>query len=176
MNHWIFLLIIGVFFVVAGITALLNPFAATITAELIAGWAFIVIGLLQIIAAISTKGWGGKIWTLILGAVALFIGFNLLESPLEGTIALTVILGAMFLVSGVFKVIAGFTIHDSGLKWVIILTGAVSAVLGFMVLSNLGESMGILLGVLLAVELLSCGIASISLALSRKAENAALSV
>lgn len=168
MNNWVVLLVIGVLSVIAGIVALLNPFAASVTVNLIAGWSFIILGVLQIIEAIRAEGWGGKLWTLLLGVVALFVGVNLVGKPLEGMVTLTIVLGIMFLISGAFKLIVGFRIHDNMLKWTVVISGVISALLGFMVLTNLPGSAVIALGVMLAVELLSNGVSAISLAMSRK--------
>ncbi len=168
MNNWVVLFVIGVLSIIVGVLALLNPFAASVTAELIAGWSFTVLGILQIIEAIRTQGWGGKLWSLLLGIVAFLLGINLIANPLAGLITLTIVLGVMFLVSGAFKLIVGFRIHDKMLKWAVIVSGAVSLLLAFMVLSNLPGSAVIALGVMLAIELLSNGVSAISLALSRK--------
>jgi len=168
MNNWIVLLVIGILSVVAGIVALLNPFAASVTVNLIAGWSFIVLGILQIIEAIRAEGWGGKLWTLLLGVVALLVGVNLVGRPLEGLVTLTIVVGIMFLTSGAFKLIVGFRVHDKTLKWAVVISGAISALLGVWVLTNLERSAVVALGIMLAVELLSNGVSAISLAMSRK--------
>jgi len=168
MNNWIVLLVIGILSVIAGIVALLNPFAASVTVNLIAGWSFIVLGILQIIEAIRAEGWGGKLWTLLLGVVALLVGVNLVGRPLEGLVTLTIVVGIMFLTSGAFKLIVGFRVHDKMLKWAVVISGAISALLGVWVLTNLERSAVVALGIMLAVELLSNGVSAISLAMSRK--------
>jgi len=81
---------------------------------------------------------------------------------------LTIVLGIMFLTSGAFKLIVGFRIHDKMLKWAVVISGTISALLGFMVLTNLPGAAVVALGVMLAVELLSNGVSAISLAMSRK--------
>lgn len=168
MGNWIVLLIVGILFVIAGILALLNPFAASMTANFIAGWSFIILGIVQAVGAFMSEGWGGKLWTLLLGIIALIIGINLVGSPLTGMIALTIVLGIMFLASGVFKLIVGFRIHDNAMKWAVVISGIVSGLLGFMILTNIPGSAVIALGVMLAVELLSNGVSAIALAMSRK--------
>ncbi|MGB0170212.1 MAG: hypothetical protein ACPF9G_13070 [Paracoccaceae bacterium] len=42
MKHWIFWLIAGVVSLLGGFTALANPLVASLTAELLAGWSFIL--------------------------------------------------------------------------------------------------------------------------------------
>lgn len=171
MNNWIVLLVIGVLSIIAGIAALLYPFAASVTVELIAGWSFIVLGALQIIEAIRSTGWRGKLWTLLLGIVALLVGVNLVANPLAGLMTLSIVLGIMFLTSGAFKLIVGVRIDDNRLKLAVVISGIVSAGLGLLVLTDLPGAAVVALGVMLAVELLSNGVSAISLAMSRKSRN-----
>ena len=48
MKHWIFWLIAGVVSLLGGFTTLANPLAASLTAELLAGWSFILVGVIAI--------------------------------------------------------------------------------------------------------------------------------
>lgn len=168
MKNWTVLFIIGTLSIIAGLLALFNPFAASLAVTTFTGWAFIILGVLQIIEAIRAKDLGGKMWTLLLGIVALVLGINILANPMEGLISLTIILGAMFLVSGIFKLIVGFGVHSSVLKWAIVLSGTISCLLGLMVLSNMPGAATIALGVVLAIELISNGISLVSLSMHRK--------
>ena len=56
------------------------------------------------------------------------------------------------------------------LRWALILSGAVSLLLGAMILSNFPQSAALVLGVYLAVELISNGVSLIVLSLARKSE------
>lgn len=169
MGNWMILMILGVLGVIAGLMALFNPFGASMAATVIAGWSFLILGALQIYEGLRSEGWGGKAWSILMGVVAVFLGVNLLARPLEGMIALTIVVGAMFLASGLFKLIVGWRIRKSELKWAVVISGLVSAVLGFMVLSNIPGSAVVTLGVLLGIELLSSGVSMVALALARKA-------
>ncbi|WP_299353874.1 DUF308 domain-containing protein [uncultured Shimia sp.] len=169
MGNWMILMILGVLGVVAGLMALLNPFGASLTATVIAGWSFLILGALQIYASMRSEGWSSKAWSILMGVVAVILGVSLLANPLEGMIALTIVVGAMFLASGLFKLIVGWSIQQSELKWAVVISGLVSAVLGFMVLSNMPGAAVVTLGVLLGIELLSSGVSMIALALARKA-------
>jgi uncharacterized membrane protein HdeD (DUF308 family) len=71
----------------------------------------------------------------------------------------------VFLATGATKVVMAFGVRGTGYFWVVLLSGALSVLLGFMVLSNFPYSAATILGVLLAVELISSGIANIALGL-----------
>jgi len=169
MSNWILLTVLGVISIAAGILALVNPFPASIAAAQIAGWAFLIIGGFQIVEAFSAEGWGGKLWTLLLGVVALIVGINLLANPLAGIISLTMVLGIMFLVSGLFKFMVGLKVHKSEFKYAVIISGLASFAIGFIILSNFPASAAASLGILLGIELISNGISAVALGFSRKA-------
>jgi uncharacterized membrane protein HdeD (DUF308 family) len=156
MKSTTLMLIVGILSVIGGIFALLNPFAASIAAEQIAG----VLGLISFFQA---EGWTGKLWALLVAVVSAWVGIELLGDPLGGVLALTFVVGVSFVVSGVFKVLAGFSLPSSNLRWIVVISGALSAILGFMILSNFPGSAVVSLGVLLGVELLSTGVSMIAL-------------
>ncbi len=54
MGKWVFLVLLGIVSIIAGILAILNPFPASFVAVKLAGWAFLIIGGLQIIECFST--------------------------------------------------------------------------------------------------------------------------
>lgn len=168
MSNWVVLLVVGILSVIAGLMALFNPFGASMVVTAIAGWSFLILGILQIFEGLRAEGWGGKMWSMLIGIVAVILGVNLLGEPLKGMLVLTTVVGVIFLVSGLFKLFAGFRIENPQLKWAVIFSGIISAFLGFMVLSNIPGSAVVTLGVLLGVELLSNGVTTIALALTRK--------
>jgi uncharacterized membrane protein HdeD (DUF308 family) len=162
---WIFMLIAGVVAVVGGIFALLNPLAATGIAAWLTATIFIAVGIIEIIGAFGASGWGGRIWSLILGALTVFLGVWMLANPIASILALTWLIGILFLATGATKVILSFGVRGTGYFWVVLLSGVLSIVLAVMVLSNFPYSAVVVLGTLLAVELISSGAANIALAL-----------
>lgn len=151
------MVIIGILAIVAGFFCLMNPLAGSVAAETMAGISFLIIGALQTFAAFREDAWGARLWALILGVVGILAGISLLASPIAGVVALTYILAILFIVSGVFKLFAGFGLPSGNLKWVVLLSGAISLILGIMILSNFPGSAVVTLGILLGVELISDG-------------------
>ncbi len=168
MGSRILWIIVGVLSVLAGIFALANPLAATLTAELIAGWGFLLVGVLQIVGAFRDIGWGARIWAILLGLAFIATGVMLLGDPLAGIVSLTVVVGVLFLITGITRIIMSFSLPRGGGFWLVMLSGALSLILAFMVFSNFPESAAVMLGVLLAIELISNGIAMIVLGTARE--------
>ena len=172
MTSWIWWLIAGALSIAGGVLALANPLAATLTATLLAGWTFILVGVLTLVSAVSDQGWGARILAIILGVLVVLLGINLIGQPLSGTIALTIGVACMLLAVGVFRIILGFRTNFSRLRWSMILSGAVSIILSVMIFSDFPQSALVVLGVFLAVELISNGVSLIVLALARKSGEA----
>jgi uncharacterized membrane protein HdeD (DUF308 family) len=165
MRHWYLLLAAGALAILGGIVALLNPLAATLTATVLAAWVFIFVGGLSVLAVFSDISVGRKIWTVLLGLLAIFVGVNILGEPLKGVLLLTWVVAILFLAEGIVKIVMSFSLRDTPYFWMVLLSGAISALLGFMVLSNFPASAASILGILLAVDLISTGAGMVALAL-----------
>jgi uncharacterized membrane protein HdeD (DUF308 family) len=168
MRNWILWLLIGIITILGGVFALFNPFAATLAATTLAAWVFIIAGALQLVGVFQTEGWGARIWGLILALAFIWLGISILGNPLAGMMSLTIVAGIMFIATGIAKIIFAFRIRGSGYFIWAILSGIVSLILGFMVFTNFPYSAAVVLGVLLAVELISSGITLVTFALLLK--------
>jgi uncharacterized membrane protein HdeD (DUF308 family) len=165
MNNWVLLLIAGLIALVGGVIALFNPIAATLTAVMLAGWILIFVGVIEVIGVFSATGWGARIWSLILGVLTVILGLYIIGNPIISAVVLTWIVGILFLATGATKVVLSFGLRGTGYFWVVMLSGIVSVVLGVMVIANFPYSAASILGILLAVELISTGMANIALSL-----------
>lgn len=159
--------LIGVLSILGGLMALYNPAVASLTAEMLTGWIFLLAGILQAFVAFRAEGGANRIWVLLGGLLAVAIGVMLLGNPLKGLVALTLIVATLFLVSGLVKLIAAWPLRQTNLFWFLLVSGAVSVLLALMILANFPASAASVLGILLAVELLSNGVALITLAQRR---------
>ncbi|MDO5604565.1 MAG: DUF308 domain-containing protein [Paracoccus sp. (in: a-proteobacteria)] len=168
MKYWFLWMLAGIISLIGGFFALANPLAATLTAELLAGWMFIFVGIVTIISAFGDMGWGGRILSILLGVAILFFGINLVGEPLQGIVSLTFLAGAMLLIMGVFRILLAFGAQNGNLRGVMILSGALSLILGLMIFANWPQSAVVVLGLFLAIELISNGVSLIILSLTRK--------
>ncbi|KGJ21642.1 HdeD family acid-resistance protein [Paracoccus sanguinis] len=168
MRNWGLWLAAGIISLLGGIFALANPLAATLTATLLAAWAFIVVGILTIASAFGDQGWGGRIAAILLGILMVLLGVNLAGDPLAGTLSLTMATAILLVVLGIVRISLGFSFRTPGVRFLLIMSGALSLLLAFMIYSNWPQSAALVLGLLLAIELISNGISLIVLAMDRK--------
>lgn len=155
---WGWLAVLGAVSLIGGILALIDPFAATLAAVLLAGWTFLIFGVMQIVQAFSVRDWPGFLWSLLFGVLTLAVGVALVANPIAGALSLTAIVAVLFIVLGVVKVMYAFALRPAPGWGFAALSGAISILLGIMIIANYPVSAAAVLGILLAVELLSNGV------------------
>lgn len=164
-SSWIWLALFAVISLVGGVLALLNPFAATLAATMLAGWTFIFLGGLQVIQSFQVQGWSGFLWALLFGLLSLVVGVSLVFNPLAGMVSLTLLVAVLFLATGAVKIFYGFSLRPvSGWGWVLF-SGIVSFALGILIFADLPWAAVSVLGILLGVELISNGVLFLFVAL-----------
>ncbi|MGX0879023.1 uncharacterized membrane protein HdeD (DUF308 family) [Roseovarius sp. MBR-154] len=146
MKNSILLLGIGALSLIGCIIALLNPLAATLTAELLIGYLLISIGALMLVSIFADDSWGSRLLSLVRGAAVLAIGVNLVSNPLQGVLQLTVVVACLMLFIGVLRIVFAFQMPTAGVKIMLILAGTVSLALGAMILTNFPISAAVVLG------------------------------
>ncbi|NDV02596.1 HdeD family acid-resistance protein [Pseudoroseicyclus tamaricis] len=154
MKSWLILVIIGVVFALGGLVALANPFAASIAATTIVGFVFLFGGVVGLWMAFSDKEDRHRVWHGVVAIAAIIAGVFLVADPLSGMISLTLMLGLLFFVLGVARIIVALSMRGSPYLWVMILSGALSILIGVLVFIDFETAAGTLLGLLLGVELL----------------------
>ncbi|MDQ2095888.1 HdeD family acid-resistance protein [Rhodalgimonas zhirmunskyi] len=156
--------IVGVLLILGGILALANPLAASLAVTTLVGFFFLLAGVIQAWAAFEGSAPGGRFWNGIWALLGVVAGVWLLANPLEGTVSLALMLGFVFLVTGVMRIALGLSMAGGGAtRWMLVLSGVAGIVIGVLVFSDIAQAATQFLGLLLGIELLSQGIALILL-------------
>jgi uncharacterized membrane protein HdeD (DUF308 family) len=142
--------------ILGGIAILGNAVLATMFSVLLIGWTTLISGVVLAVGAFF-KFKSGGFWSAALsGAVLAVLGLFILRNPLIGALSLTLLAGALFLVTGVTRIVVSS--HFPEVRGALIVSGIVSLALGMFVLFNLVEATLTLLGVLLGVQILVEGV------------------
>jgi len=150
--------LLGAVMIMAGIFALSDvAFAITISLKVI-GVATIGVGAFEILHAYWTRGWGGLLWQILLGAFYLAFGLLLLVQPDSGALILTYFLGALLVASGFIRCMLSFA-HWQHSGWMMLISGAFGLIAGLLVLFGSPAISLWALGFLLGVDLISHGTA-----------------
>lgn len=166
MTHWGLWLISGIICLLGGAFALANPLAATLTAELLTGWTFLLAGIVALISVFIDKNRKSHGISILLGSIMLLLGIGLIAHPLSGIISLTILVGILLLVTGVFQFAAGFQAKRSPLRWSMIISALLSTALGIMIFSDFPQSATLVLGLFLSIQLIANGTSLVFLALA----------
>lgn len=151
-------MIVGIISIIGGIFALFNPLSASLAAEQLAGWIFLLVGIMQFVAMFRAPTTSGKIYAAIGGIIGVLVGIELLQEPLRGMFALTMVIAILFMATGIVKVMTAFALRGTVAFLPILLSGAISIILAVMIFANYPQSATSILGILLAIELISNGI------------------
>jgi uncharacterized membrane protein HdeD (DUF308 family) len=150
--------LLGIVFIAAGIFALSDVVFATIISVKFIGVTAIVAGAFGIAHACWTKGWGGFLWQILLGALYLAFGLVLLTQPASGTLILTYLLGAVLFASGLIRCVLSFA-HWRQNGWMMLISGIFGVLAGILILFGFPSISVWALGFLLGVDLISHGLA-----------------
>ena len=172
MTNRILWFLMALLAIAGGVFALANPLAASIAATVIAGWMFLIIGIVETIAGFRAEGAGAKIFSVLLGLLTVVLGVMIIGEPLKGMVALTTVVAVMFIVGGIAKVILSFSLEDKGFFWMILISGIASAALGVIIFMNWPISAATSLGILLGINLIFDGISALGMAFTADAKGA----
>lgn len=150
--------LLGIVMIVAGIAALSDVVFATIISVKLIGLTAIAAGAFEIAHAFWTRGWGGFLWQIVLGALYLAFGLVLLTQPASGALILTYFLGAVLFASGVIRCVLSFA-HWRQNGWMMLISGIFGLLAGVLILFGFPTISVWALGFLLGVDLISHGLA-----------------
>jgi uncharacterized membrane protein HdeD (DUF308 family) len=172
-EKWGWFLVLGIVLILVGIAAICFPLVSTIAAKIFLGWLFLIGGVFLIIHAFSAQGWGGFLWSLLIGVLYLIAGGYLAFFPLTGLLTLAILLAILFVAEGIMEIIMAFRVHPSDGRVWLLLSGIAALVVGVLIFLGLPSSAGWALGLLVGINLLFSGWSYVFLAMSgRKAKEA----
>jgi len=166
---------IGVLFIVLGIFAIAEPFAAGLGVTLLVGWLLVIGAVAHFIAAF--KGGGAKhvILQLLVGIVYLIGGLYFLTHTIMGVGTLTLLLSGVILAEGVLEILAYFRLRNMHAAPWLLINGVVTLLLGGLIWFHWPSSSVWAIGTLVGVNLLMTGISRLMLGLAaRKLASAVL--
>jgi uncharacterized membrane protein HdeD (DUF308 family) len=169
-EHWVLFLVEGIVLLVLGAAAIIVPVIATLAFTLLIGWLFLISGVVGLITTFWMRNVPGFWWALISGVVGIAAGIVLLLWPISGTVSLTLLLIAFFLVEGIVTLMYAFE-HRAQLSgrwgWMLA-SGIVDLILAGIIFAGLPESATWALGLLVGINLLFGGAAMVAMALAAR--------
>ena len=154
--RWKPLLTLGIVLIAFGTLALAVSFVATLVSVLAFGWLLLVTGGIEMVYAFKNARWAGTILHVANGALSVVAGFLLLVNPAAGAVVLTLLMAMFFLIGGLFRIVAALVTELPHRGW-ILLSGAVTLLLGIFIWRQLPGAAVWLIGTFVGVDMIMIG-------------------
>jgi uncharacterized membrane protein HdeD (DUF308 family) len=169
-GHWKALLIEGILLVIFGLAAIIVPPAASLAVTILLGWLFLISGIAGLALTFWAREMPGFWWSLISAALAVLAGGILLAQPAQGTLTLTIVVGAYFLAEGVATIMYALE-HRRELSgrwsWMLV-AGLMDILIAVIIITGLPGSALWAIGLLVGINLLFGGSTLIGVALAAR--------
>jgi uncharacterized membrane protein HdeD (DUF308 family) len=166
-KNWGWFVALGIVQVVVGILAVSFAFSATLASVMTIGILLLVSAGVQSAAAIWARDWSGFFLLLLLSVLYGIAGFLTLVHPLAAAESVTLLLAAIFLIAGTYRIVAAIVQRFESWGWVL-LNGVITVLLGFLILQQWPGSSLWVLGTLVGVDLIVNGVTLCALALGAR--------
>ena len=160
-GRWGWYLSLGIFLVILGVIAAGMPFMTTLLSVAVLGWILLFGGAGLVVLSFLTARWSGFLLSLATGVLSIIAGLDMLSYPVSSAVAITMIIGTVLLVSGIFRSIASIVMRFPYWGWALV-SGIVAFALGGMLLRNLQNSSLVFLGYAIGIDLILHGISWIT--------------
>jgi uncharacterized membrane protein HdeD (DUF308 family) len=169
-SWWLYLLL-GIVLLIAGVIVLGDLVVASVVSAIFIGWVILIAGVLEIVHAFSARGWKGFLLDLLLGILYVVGGWMLISNPLAASVSITLAIGVIWIVSGIFRMALSGSIGQEG-GWAIFFSGLLAVLAGAIILARWPASGLWVLGLLLGIDLIVYGIAWISYSFAVRSKGA----
>ena len=163
IQNWGWFLAFGLVLMLLGIVAIVRSVAATVVSMLFFGWLLLIGAGIEIVQLIMVGKWAGQFQHVLAAVLFAVIGVLMVWRPLVTAEILTLLMGAFFLVSGLFQLIEPFWIGLPGWGWHV-LDGVITLILGILVLAQWPVSGLWVIGLFVGIWLIFYGGAWVAIA------------
>ena len=157
------LLALGILLMVLGVVCVGMSKTATTVSILVSSWILLFSGVAWFVGAFQAWSWGGVFLYLLNAIIRGVTGYLLIRHPDAGAEAVTILLASLFVVGGIFRIVAASLIQFPRWGWTAF-SGAVAVVLGFLLLRNWPASSTFFVGLAIGIDLILDGSALVGFA------------
>lgn len=169
-EHWKAFLIEGILLAILGLAAMIVPPLASLAVTIFLGWMFLISGVAGLMLTFWARQMPGFWWSLVSAVLAIGAGIILLAQPVQGTLTLTIVVGAYFLAEGVATIMYALE-HRRELSerwsWLLV-AGIMDLLIAAVIIVGLPGSALWAVGLLVGINLLFGGASLIGMALAAR--------
>ena len=163
-SHWWCFLLLGIALVVLGTVAITTSFWTSVFTVVMFGMLLLVAGIAQLVGSFWAGKWSGFMLHMLIGLLYIINGALIIDAPVGSTLALTLLLAAMLIFAGIFRIVAALTTRFHHWGWPL-LNGIISLLLGIMIYKQWPSSGEWVIGTFVGIELLFNGWAWVMLSI-----------
>jgi uncharacterized membrane protein HdeD (DUF308 family) len=156
--------------VLLGLAAIIVPQLASLAVTIFLGWLFLISGIAGLVLTFWTRRMPGFWWSLVSAALAIAAGIILLARPVQGTLTLTIVVGAYFLAEGIATIMYALE-HRRELSqrwsWLLV-AGLMDILIAIIIVAGLPGSALWAIGLLVGINLMFGGASLIGMALAAR--------
>ncbi|WAL60970.1 HdeD family acid-resistance protein [Thermocoleostomius sinensis] len=152
------LIALGVVMVMLGITAIVEPFIASIVVARVLSWTFLLAGIVRILHALQSRRQRGFWLKLLIGMFYMVASVLLLSNMLGAKLTLTLVFGWTILIQGMVEIITALKIRSEPGWGLMVFSGIVALILGILILNRWPNNAIWLLGFFTGVSFIFTGI------------------
>jgi uncharacterized membrane protein HdeD (DUF308 family) len=164
-KHWGRLLGVGLVLCAIGAVGIVASTFLTVVSVVFFGWLLSLAGVAVLWHAFSAPRWTGVLLQAAMGTLNLVVGAICIWQPLQGAVALTLLIAASLVVQGIFRLASAFASRVDGRGW-LVGSALVTLVLGGMIFSQWPAASLWVIGLFVGIDLLVYGSWLVSLALA----------
>src|SRR4030081_3738230 len=169
-EHWKAFLFEGILLVILGLAAMILPPLASLAVTIFLGWMFLISGAAGLALTFWARQVPGLWCSLIAAVLAVAAGIILLVKPVQGTLTLTIVVGAYFLAEGVATIMYALE-HRRELSerwsWLLV-SGLMDILIAFLIIAGLPGSAEWAIGLLVGINLVLGGASLVGMALAAR--------
>ena len=153
---------LGIVSMIVGLFCIFYSGIATAATVLVLGWLLLISGAVSLIQSFYVRNWSGFFLFFLSALLRGVVGYMLIRHPLAGAAGITLVLGSLFVVGGLFRIVGASLLKFPSWMWAV-LSGIVSLVLGVVVLAHMPIMSVFFVGTVVGVDLVTDGIAFVAL-------------
>jgi uncharacterized membrane protein HdeD (DUF308 family) len=167
-RNWIWLLGLGILFIILGFIGLGMTFAVTVVSVLFFGVLLLIGAGAQFVEAVKCKGWKSLLFHVLIAFLYLIAGIGAITDPLGVSAMLTLMIAGALILIGLFRIIMAFQMREFGSWLWPLLGGIISVVLGGLIVAHWPVSGLWIIGLFVSIELIVNGWSYVFVALAAR--------
>ena len=167
-KHWAWMLSLGIVMVILGVIGLGMTVLFNEIVVMYFGFLLLFGSGVQLMQAFRAEAWKGRVWHVLIALVYIVGGIIAITEPVIAGMTLALLIAWTLIVIGVLRLVMALQMRGAaGWLWTL-LGGALSVVLGVMIINEWPQSGLWVIGLFVAIEILFAGWSQIMIALAAK--------